>query len=91
MLGCKKRKVVKLAYFLPCTQVAFGNIVHADLVFQAACVFVFMTGNADGDNVGVGGVMQNSVGVMHRAVYGIAVDVFIQRFVFGVAVFHIAV
>ena len=56
-----------------------------------AGVFIFMPGHADGDDVGVGGVMQHGIGIMHSAVHSIAVDVFENRLVFGIAVFNIAV
>ena len=54
-------------------------------------MLVFVARHADGDDVGVTGMVQYGIGVMYRAVYGIAVDVFENWLIFGVAVFDITI
>ena len=56
------------------TEITFGNIVNADLIFQFSGI-IFVAGHSDGNNISIARIMQKCVCIMNGTIYGIRIDI----------------
>lgn len=56
-------------------EVVFGNVVNADCMLELAGL-IFPACDADGNDVGDVGVVQNGIGVVDGAIDGVGIDIF---------------
>ena len=52
-----------------------GNIIYADFIFKLPTI-VFISGHADGDDIGIACIMQKCICIMNCTVYSIRIDIF---------------